>query len=235
MTALEGSRSGEETSWSLIGSAARGDRESRAEFVRRYLPAVRAYLSARWANGRGEHDIEDAVQEVFVECFRQHGVLEAASRGDVEGFRAYLHGVVRNVALQVERRAARRAVAEQRADTRVFENTCADESSLSGIFDRAWAESILQRAAALMGERARAADEREQRRFELLRLRFQEDLSMARIAQIWGIPPDKLQYEYGRARLEFLAAIREIVGELHPGSPEATERVCRELAEQLER
>ena len=52
------------------------------------------------------HDLDDAVQEVFVECFRQGGVLEAAVDGRVPSFRAFLYGVVRNVARRFESRTA---------------------------------------------------------------------------------------------------------------------------------
>ena len=49
---------------------------------------------------------EDAVQEVFVECFRRGGALEAVGAGRVPGFRAFLYGVIRNVARRFESRPA---------------------------------------------------------------------------------------------------------------------------------
>ena len=49
-------------------------------------------------------DLDDVTQEVFVECFRTGGVLEAAGSGRVPRFRAFLYGVIRNVARRVESR-----------------------------------------------------------------------------------------------------------------------------------
>ena len=54
------------TCWTLIESAADGDRAARDAFVERYLPVVRAYLGARWRDRVAGSELEDAVQEVFV-------------------------------------------------------------------------------------------------------------------------------------------------------------------------
>jgi len=63
------------TCWTLIECAADGDRAARDAFVERYLPVVRAYMRARWGNRVPESELEDTVQEVFVECLREEGVL----------------------------------------------------------------------------------------------------------------------------------------------------------------
>ena len=64
------------TCWTLIEGAASGRAADRDEFARRYLPAVQAYLLARWKESPLAQERDDAVQEVFVECFRQGGALE---------------------------------------------------------------------------------------------------------------------------------------------------------------
>jgi len=66
------------TCWTVIRAAAAGSPTDREELARRYLGAVRAYLSARWRGSALGDDLDDATQEVFVECFRQGGALEAA-------------------------------------------------------------------------------------------------------------------------------------------------------------
>jgi RNA polymerase sigma-70 factor (ECF subfamily) len=99
----------ESTCWTVIRAAAAGSTADRDELARRYLGVVRAYLSARWRGSHLRHDLDDAVQEVFVECFRQGGVLEAAGAGRVPGFRAFLYGVVRNIARRFETRPRRSA------------------------------------------------------------------------------------------------------------------------------
>src|SRR5438093_531818 len=94
----------ESTCWTVIRGAAAGNPADRDELAHRYLGVVRNYLAARWRGADLRGDLDDAVQEVFVECFRQGGVLQAAGDGRVPSFRAYLYGVVRNVARRFESR-----------------------------------------------------------------------------------------------------------------------------------
>ena len=92
----------DETCWTVIRGAASGDQRDQSTFSRRYLPVVRAYLAARWRDAALEQNLEDAIQDVFIECFRAEGVLERADRDQPGGFRAFLFGVVRNIALRTE-------------------------------------------------------------------------------------------------------------------------------------
>ena len=71
----------DETCWTLVEDAAAGDDGARDAFARLYLPVVNAYLRARWAGNRLQGDVDDAAQEVFVECFRE---AEARERVDPE-------------------------------------------------------------------------------------------------------------------------------------------------------
>jgi DNA-directed RNA polymerase specialized sigma24 family protein len=138
----------ESTCWTVIRAAAAGSPADREELARRYLPVVRAYLAARWRGSGLRPDVDDAVQEVFVECFRQGGALEAAWAGRVPSFRAFLNGVVRNVARRFESRPVRAA-------TPLPENQ-ADEESLSRLFERTWAQAIMSEAAQLPAATAAA-------------------------------------------------------------------------------
>ena len=61
------------TCWTLIRDAGGGDPAARERFARAYLPVVKAYLAARWRAAR--HSVEDAAQDVFVECFKNGGLL----------------------------------------------------------------------------------------------------------------------------------------------------------------
>ena len=65
----------EVTCWSLIRKASAGEDEGRRRFAGRYEPFVRALLAARWRGSRLVGEIDDAVQDVFVECFHADGVL----------------------------------------------------------------------------------------------------------------------------------------------------------------
>src|SRR6516164_10731447 len=100
----------ESTCWTVIRAAAAGSPADREELAHRYLAVVRAYLGARWRGSPLRPDLDDAVQEVFVECFRQGGAVEAAAAGRVPSFRAFLYGVVRNVARRFESRPVHQAV-----------------------------------------------------------------------------------------------------------------------------
>jgi RNA polymerase sigma-70 factor (ECF subfamily) len=96
--------SSESTCWTVVCAAAAGGPADRDELARHYLGVVGAYLAARWRGSDLRPDVDDAVQEVFVECFREGGALEAAGAGRVPSFRAFLYGVIRNVARRFESR-----------------------------------------------------------------------------------------------------------------------------------
>src|SRR5262245_35289940 len=96
----------ESTCWTMIRGAANGSLADRDEFARRYFGIVRTYLAARWHCSSLVADVDDAAQAVFVECFRQDGVLQATESGRVPGFRAFLYGVVRNIARRFESQLA---------------------------------------------------------------------------------------------------------------------------------
>src|SRR5204863_7594151 len=89
--------------------AARGDAQARADFARRYLSVVRAYVRARWRTPPLCDEVDDAVQDVFVECFKDQGVLTNANSDAPGGFRAFLFAAVRNRARAAEARHQLRA------------------------------------------------------------------------------------------------------------------------------
>src|SRR5262245_17297665 len=98
----------QETCWTLIRAAASGDRAARSTFARSYLPVVRAYLGARWKDSPLSSEIDDAVQNVFIECLKEEGLVERADPSHPGGFQALLKSAVRHVALRMERARARR-------------------------------------------------------------------------------------------------------------------------------
>jgi RNA polymerase sigma factor (sigma-70 family) len=218
----------EATCWTVIQAAAAGNAGERAEFARRYGPVVRTYLATRWRSSPCRQELDDAVQDVFVECFKEGGVLERAERCRGGSFRAFLFGVVRNVALRHERaRAGRRERAP--VDDPLLKAVPADDPSLSRVFDRAWALALFREAGRLQEQQARRNGPEACRRVELLRLRFHEGLPIRAIARRWGADAATLHHEYARARQEFKTALLEIVAFHHPGSPEEVERECANL------
>lgn len=216
------------TCWTLIESAADGDRAARDAFVERYLPVVRAYLTARWKGRVSTAEIEDVVQEVFVECLKREGVLEKNRARRGAGFRAYLFGVVRNVALRAEETRARKIDAP-RTDAFEPDGIASVDDSSSRAFDRAWAAAIVREAAEKQRDRARSDGEGALRRVELLRLVFQEERGIADIARDWEVPADALHREYAKARAEFAEALKGVVAFHVTESDAAVDRECRDL------
>lgn len=198
----------------MIRGAASGRTVDQAEFSRRYAPVIRAYFAARWRGSVLVSEVEDATQEVFLDCFRDDGALGRADPERPGGFRAFLYGVVRHVAQRFERA---RAKAGEPLDA--ISETPARQRSLSAEFDRAWASALLKHAARRQVEHARAAGREAARRVELLRLRIQDDLPIRKIAKLWGEEDARLHHEYAKARHEFRAALREVVAENLPGQP----------------
>jgi len=215
----------------LIRGAAAGQEPDRAEFVRLYEPAVRACLKARWHRSPLSGEVDDAIQDVFIECFREGGALERVEpetgRG---GFRAYLHAIVRNVARRFEER--RRRQREERAETG-FEvaDDEADDAGCSLAFDRAWMLSLLDQAVALQTERAQEKGEAAKNRVELLRLRFNDELPIREIARRWNQPADFLHHEYAQARKEFMAALKDVIAFHFPDDPAALKRELERFRE----
>lgn len=218
---------GQSTCWSLIRGAADGQDQERREFVLRYGPVARAYLEARWRDRARRAETEDALQEVFVECFRAGGVLDRADAAEVQNFRAFFYGVVQNVARRIEAAVGRRAAlagSEVELD-RVDE----DQATLSEAFDRAWARALLKEALALQRAEAGAKGERSLERVELLRLRFEEGLPIREIAARWGREPTLVQREYLAARRDFKGALTAVLRLHHLGTEGDVEGGLRHL------
>ena len=144
------------------------------------------------------------------------------------GFRAFLYGLVRNVALRFEQRRARPRRVGSRGPIEA-DDLPAREDTLSRVFDRAWAKAIMREAAARQAERADALGPAARRRVELLRLRFREGLPIREVARLWGDDPAALHHEYARAREEFKAALLDVMAFYHPDSPAHAERECAGL------
>jgi RNA polymerase sigma factor (sigma-70 family) len=223
----------ESTCWTVIQAAASGDRRERETFARRYDPVIRDFLRTRWAGTARINQIDDAVQEVFLECLKDGGALGRADAGRPGGFRAFLRGVARNVALRYEaNRHARHFETDD--DAPDVDAVVTSDRGLSAAFDRAWARSIMREAAILMAGRARTLGPDAERRLDLLHFRFHDGLPIRDIAERWQADPAAIHYEYARARKEFHAALQEVVAFHNPGSPSAVERECNELLDLLQ-
>jgi RNA polymerase sigma-70 factor (ECF subfamily) len=219
------------TCWTLIQAAAAGDEHQRNEFAARYLDAVRAYLIARWSNSSYLQLVDDAVQDVFVECFRNQGPLNRIDARRTTSFRAFLYGLVRNVARRVEVKQGRIAAKFSEAPNNI--EIVSDETALSKVFDRTWAKSIMRQAAEFHKISASADGPEASRRVELLRLRFTEGLAIRQIAELWEFDAAVLHREYSKARKEFHAALLHVVRFHHPGSDVEVELEAQSLLDLL--
>jgi RNA polymerase sigma-70 factor (ECF subfamily) len=214
----------EQTCWTVIRGAATGERRDREEFVRRYASVIRSYLCARWRGSPLLGELDDAMQDVFVDCFRDGGALTRVEAGRDGGFRAFLYGVVRNVARRAEHGRARTGLPldEDREPQ-------APDRSLSEVFDRAWARALVRQAARHQARLARETGPEAERRVDLLRLRFEEGLGIAEIARRWDEDAARLHHAYARARREFREALYAVVREHHETTPARVEAECARL------
>lgn len=216
-----------ETCWTLVLDAAAGEPEARARFAERYLAPIEAYLGARWRANRRRDAIPDAVQEVFVEVYKAGGLLDKVQPGLPGGFRAFLYGAVRRVAMRFEE--GRGAGREQALPTGIEESDAVvHDPHLSQIFDRAWAMAMMQQAARGQHRAARGDSDR-QHRVELLRLRFEDGLPIRAIAERWGEAPERVHKAYARARDEFREALLEVLAEHHDDSASELEQRAKDL------
>ena len=110
----------------------------------------------------------------------------------------------------------------------------ADETSLSRVFDRAWATGLLEEAANRQASGATHKGAEALKRVELLRLRFQEGIPIREIADKWQVDAKRVHREYSKARNEFSEALRSVVA-FHYGTSSKAEvdRQCRGLLRAL--
>lgn len=223
----------QETCWTVLRAAAAGDHHASSLFAHNYSALIRTYYARRWA-GRGlGSSIDDAVQDVFVECIKPGGVLHRADpgRGD---FRGLLYGVTCNVARRYEEREAQRL------------GRCAGESvhlddqpdralTLSRMFDRVWARSLVRQALLRHATKARAGGGGDRRRYKVLRLRHHRGLPIREVAAVLGEADVELVHgEYRRARREFGRTLGEVVAATTGARGPAVAAQCRDLIALLE-
>lgn len=213
--------SNESTCWTVIRGAAKGRPADREELARRYQGIVKAYLTARWKVSPLSQEVGDAGQEVFVECFRQGGVLEAVDQGRVPRFRAFLYGVIRNVARRFECRPTPPAALP-------WDVPSPDEDQAT-LFEKTWAQAIMAEAGHLLREQALKHGPEALKRVELLQLKFRNNLPVREIAQLWGEPAERVHHAYAHARKEFRAVLLEVIAFHQPGTPAEIEAEAADL------
>ncbi len=219
------------TCWTLILGAGQGAEQDVDIFVDVYGPVIRAYLSSRWPTLAHAQRIDDAMQEVFVECFKHGGVLARAAPDKLQSFRAFLLGVARNVGRRFEKSAG--SSREIQPDTLFDPEEDADDAHLSQVFDRAWAQAIMRDAGQRQRERAVIVGPEATRRVELLSLHFGEGLPIRDIARRWDVELKPLHRELEKARREFQEALGDVMRVHDPHSVDSVEKEMERLLELL--
>jgi len=222
----------DDTCWTLVEHAAAGITTARDAFAKLYLPVVEAYLGARWRNTPLRSDVDDAVQDVFLDLIKPNGALTRAERDHgAGGFRPFLYGVARNVARRHEEKAGQR----DRRETRISQSPdlAADDGNPSKAFECAWARAIMRAARARHAKLAEENGRKSRENLELLRLRFQENLPIRDIASRWGAEPAAIHRQYRRARMEFADALYATVALHVSGTPADIKRECARLLQLL--
>lgn len=212
----------------MIDAAAAGSAAAREDFTKRYYGLAQAYFVARWKGSSFFEFVDDAVHEMFVRCFCEHGALERADRSRESGFRPYFFGMARNVARKLEESYVT-ARATSVSGSGILESVVSDETSLSVVCDQSWAKFIMQQAAERQLERAHELGESALRRVELLKLRFHEGLPIRDIAKRWNVEAAGLHREASKAKDEFKSALKEVISFHHPDSPGDVARECARL------
>ena len=172
----------------LVSRARRGDREAFADLVRRY---ERTALAVAYAATGDANSAGDATQEAFLRAWQRLGALK-----DDGKFATWLCGIVRNVAVDIARRATR----DHRLPGR--ENDDVD--------DGADPVAELDRR-----ENARRVDDALWQLDDVARtmvvLRYYEGLSSQAIAELLATTPTAVDMRLSRAR-QTLRTILERVG-----------------------
>lgn len=221
-----------DTCWTMLRAASAGDANAKSIFARSYTAPIRAYLGHRWRNNGLAASVDDALQDVFVECMKPGGVLDHADqeRGD---FRALLYGVVRNVARRFEKRAARPSQL-QPAESVHLDELPAQQEALSRVFDRAWARSLLREAVLRHAQAARRGDDDTRTRYRILRLRHQRGLPIREIAiRLDERDVDAVHNAYRRGRREFRTFLREVIARHTGAGRDSLDAECRRVTELL--
>lgn len=190
--------------------AAAGDVVARTEFWEHHARQVRTWLWFRWSRSSLRGCIDDAAQEVYLECCRPGGALTrfVAERAE-HGFAGFLRGVVRNVAHRFEHQRAReRAQRADYADTRSAALATVERQPGDAGPDVDH-EQVVAALEHLDRDDPARGTPRSLRTF--LRLHFDEGLPVRTIARRWQEPADRVHELRRRACRRFRACLLTVL------------------------
>jgi RNA polymerase sigma-70 factor, ECF subfamily len=182
----------------LVVRCRRGDKDALGEFYRAYRAEVARNLHRMLGPGRG--DLEDVLQEVFIEVFRSIGRFRGDSR-----LSTWLYRVCVNVALQRLRKRKRRA----EVPSEVAGESVSDETPERGLDNRRRLDAVY-----------RILDELAPKKRVVFILHEIEGREPKEIAGIVGAPVLTVRTRLHYARKEFYA--RAAVDVRLDGKPEGS-------------
>lgn len=208
------------TSWSIVLGAAAGQPSERERFSRTYGPVIKSYLAARWRVPFDDPEVDDGMQEVFMQIWKPDGALRSVDPSRAGGFRAFLFGIVRNVALMIERsdRRRRRRVATESALG--GEPVVSKGPTSSEVFDRAFVEAIAREARGRVVQRL-AAKGASIDHARVLEMRYADGLPPREIAARLEVPVEAIYEGLRRAKAEYREAVLDVLAFHQPGASRA--------------
>ncbi len=155
------------------------------ELVRRFRPAVRL-TARRYASS--EDAVEDLCQEAFLRAFKALARLEQPER-----FAAWLHAIVRNLALRERRNGAHHRERFSALDQLILEEAVAPEPSPAEAFERCEAHRAVREAVEALPAPYR----------DVVYLHYWDGMPLSRVASYLGVPLStaKWRLRFARERL----------------------------------
>lgn len=223
----------DDTNWSLVRQAGQRDlpdaEAARAALYRTYWRPVYAYIRRL---GHAHADAQDLAQEFLVRLLERNRLRAAApARGR---FRTYLLTLLKRFLADQYRRAQRQKRGGQQPTVSLDEGDTetrrlrepADPTTPDKCFDRAWAESVLDNAFALL-ERECAAAGKQQLFAELKPfLTCESRVPAAPLAERLGMTPTHLRVTLHRLRRRLAELLRAEIAQ--------TARTRAEIEEELD-
>ncbi len=203
--------------WRMVQAAAEGDERARATFAQRYGNTVQRWLWFRWRHTPLRSYVDDAVQDVFVECLKPRGALSHVHPELApHGFDAFLRGVVHHVACRVERSEARNF----RHRRRLIEGAIPPAPPRLGSpeqLDHRWAQERIRTA---LRELDRQSPPMAHSLREFLRMHFEKELTVREIAALWREPVNRVHELRRRACRRFRECLLRVTHDGDHHGPE---------------
>lgn len=193
--------------WQEALAAARGDAAARAAFWAHHARQIHAWLWLRWRHGTLRSSLDDAAQEVYLECFRPGGAMAHLDPTRAHhGLAPFLRAIVRNVAQRFER--ARRREREHReayATGRATTDAGVANDTAHGAVDH---EQLAAALARLERDDPEHDGPHSLRTF--VRLHFEQGLPVRAIAHAWHELPAHVHDLRRRACRHLRACLRDV-------------------------